>query len=152
MEISGKRCPFEIKCQPSFGLKTVNTGHSILSSLTEGQLFQWLSGSKLQSRQTWIQAQKKQMQAARLGILKNQENKALTPSSEQSLFFLLYFSPHILLCFGTKLEDILDYDFVMEEAWYKRPTENISMPKLVRKSMSITSTIFCGGGGQNLWL
>ena len=56
------------------------------------------------------------MQAARLGILKNQENKALTPSSEQSLFFLLYFSPHILLCFGTKLEDILDYDFIMEEA------------------------------------
>lgn len=37
------------------------TGQGILHSLTKGQLFQWLSGNKLKSTQTWVQAQRKQV-------------------------------------------------------------------------------------------
>lgn len=79
---------------------------------------------------------------------KPRETKPSLHPVNSLLFFLLYFSPHILFCFGTNWKTSLDYDFIMEEAWYKRPTENTGMPKLVIKSISITSSIFFGGGGQ----
>ena len=146
--MSGKLCPFEPECQPSFGLKTVNTGHSILNSLTEGQLFQWLSGSKWKSRQMDSSSKKTNKSGQTWNPEKPRETKPSLHPVNSPLFFLLYFSPHILFCFGTNWKTSLDYDLIMEEAWYKRPTENIGMPKLVIKSISITSSIFGGGVGS----
>ena len=77
---------------------------------------------------------------------KPRETKPSLHPVNSLLFFLLYFSPHILFCFGINWKTSLDYDFIMEEASYKRPTENIGMPKLVINSISITSSIFFGGG------
>lgn len=76
---------------------------------------------------------------------KPRETKLSLHPVNSPLFFLVYFSPHILFCFGTNWKTSLDYDLIMEEAWYKRPTENIGVPKLVIKSISITSSIFLGG-------
>lgn len=83
-----------LNVQPSFGLKTVNslTTTYWIPSLRI-QLFQWLSGSKWKSRQTWIQAQRKQISGQTWNPEKPEKQSSHSIKWIVPLFFLIYFSP-----------------------------------------------------------
>ena len=109
----------------------INTGHRHTEFPHEGPTLSMAIWKQIEKQTDMYPSSKKTNASSQMwNREKPRETKPSLHPVNSPMFFLLYFSPHTLFCFDTYWKTLLVYDFTMEEAWHKRPIEEIGMPKI----------------------